>query len=65
MQSSIIRNRIVELDLNEIETVAGGVTYSATLAYTSASASMSTSTVYIKPTSTTLSSPVLSAPKLI
>ena len=67
MKSNIIRNAIVELDLNEIEAVAGGVTYAATLSSTSTSANTSTYTapVYVRPISTTLSSPLLSAPKLI
>ncbi|MFO1162616.1 MAG: hypothetical protein U1E60_27525 [Reyranellaceae bacterium] len=71
MKGNIIRNAIVELDLNEIEAVAGGATYTATLSYTSTSASANTSTytytapVYVRPISTTLSSPLLSAPKLI
>ena len=69
MKGNIIRNAIVELDLNEIEAVAGGATYAATLSSTSTSASANTSTytapVYVRPISTTLSSPLLSAPKLI
>ncbi|MFO1160311.1 MAG: hypothetical protein U1E60_15845 [Reyranellaceae bacterium] len=69
MKSNIIRNAIVELDLNEIEAVAGGATYAATLSSTSTSASANTGTytapVYVRPISTTLSSPLLSAPKLI
>ena len=59
MQSNINRNQIVELDLNEIETVVGGLTYSATLAYSSTTTSMT----YVKPTSTstTLSSTSVSS----
>lgn len=60
MQSNIIRSEIVELDLNEIEAVAGGATYSATLSYTSTAYT----TTYVKPTSTTYVRPTLSSTSL-
>ena len=77
MQSNF-RNEIVELDLNEIETVAGGAiayTRPTDSAYSTLSySSLSAPTGYVKPTytmptmtttSTSLSSSVLSVPKLI
>lgn len=56
-----MQNKIVELDLNEIDAVAGGATY-ATLASSTLLQGNYTSTTYVKPTytSTSLASPSVS-----
>ena len=59
-----MKSKIVELDLNEIEAVAGGVTYTATMTSSATLQSSYTAPTYVRPTyiSTNLASPSVSTP---
>ncbi|MFO1084100.1 MAG: hypothetical protein U1E21_06035 [Reyranellaceae bacterium] len=59
-----MQNKIVELDLNEIAAVAGGVTNYATMSSSTTLQSSYTAPTYVRPTyiSTNLASPSVSTP---